>query len=71
LEKEPVRHEVLRESELIDYFQKAPIALHWLSGTGQILWANDFEMKMLGYTPEEYIGHSITEVRTQLLTTTT
>jgi hypothetical protein len=26
--------------ELVDFFQKAPIALHWLSSTGLILWAN-------------------------------
>jgi len=48
-------------SELIDFFQKAPIALHWLSGTGTILWANDTELDSLGYSAEEYIGHSITE----------
>lgn len=48
-------------TELIDFFQKAPIALHWLSGTGTILWANDTELESLGYTAEEYIGHSITE----------
>ena len=48
-------------SELIDFFQKAPIALHWLSGTGTVLWANDTELESLGYSAEEYIGHSITE----------
>lgn len=47
--------------EFIDFFQKAPIALHWLSGTGQIIWANDTELQTLGYTAEEYIGHSIME----------
>ena len=48
-------------SELIDFFQKAPIALHWLSSTGTILWANDTELESLGYSAEEYIGHSIAE----------
>ena len=48
-------------SELIDFFQHAPIALHWLSGTGVILWANDTELQSLGYSADEYIGHSITE----------
>ena len=47
--------------ELIDFFQHAPIALHWLSGTGVILWANDTELKSLGFTAEEYIGQSITK----------
>jgi hypothetical protein len=48
-------------SELIDFFQNAPIALHWLSGTGVILWANNTELQSMGYTADEYIGHSITE----------
>jgi PAS domain S-box-containing protein len=47
--------------ELVDFFQNAPISLHWLSSTGLILWANDTELISLGYTAEEYIGHSITE----------
>jgi len=29
-----------KDSELIDFFQNAPIALHWLSGTGHVMWAN-------------------------------
>jgi hypothetical protein len=49
-------------SEFVDFFQKAPIALHWLSGTGHVLWANDTEIESLGYSRDEYIGHSITEV---------
>lgn len=48
-------------SELIDFFQNAPIALHWLSGTGVILWANNTELQSMGYSADEYIGHSITE----------
>jgi hypothetical protein len=35
-------------SELADFFQNAPIALHWLSYTGLILWANNYEMLSLG-----------------------
>lgn len=48
-------------AELLDFFQNAPIALHWLSGTGHILWANNVELESLGYTAEEYIGHHIME----------
>jgi hypothetical protein len=44
------------EKELLDFLNKAPIAMHWLSGTGHVLWANETEMNVLGYTPEEYIG---------------
>ena len=49
------------ESELIDFFQNAPIALHWLNGSGIIVWANKKELDTLGYTAEEYIGHNIME----------
>ena len=44
------------QTEFVDFFDNAPIALHWLSDTGHVLWANKTEMSVLGYTPEEYIG---------------
>jgi|LauGreDrversion2_3_1035106.scaffolds.fasta_scaffold353961_1 hypothetical protein len=47
------------ERELLDFLNKAPIAMHWLSGTGHVLWANETEMNVLGYTAEEYIGKPI------------
>mmetsp|Transcript_60951 Transcript_60951/g.143523 ORF Transcript_60951/g.143523 Transcript_60951/m.143523 type:complete len:933 (-) Transcript_60951:410-3208(-) len=47
------------ERELLDFLNKAPIAMHWLSGTGHVLWANETEMNTLGYTAEEYIGQPI------------
>lgn len=34
-----------RDAELIDFFQHAPIALHWLSGEGKVLWANQTELR--------------------------
>mmetsp|Transcript_23630 Transcript_23630/g.75841 ORF Transcript_23630/g.75841 Transcript_23630/m.75841 type:complete len:705 (-) Transcript_23630:337-2451(-) len=49
----------VKDEELVDFFQNAPIALHWLSGTGHVVWANNTEMKTLGYTAEEYIGQPI------------
>lgn len=51
------------ENEFIDFFQNGPIALHWLSKTGHIIWANNTELETLGYTREEYIGHHIMEVK--------
>ena len=33
--------------------------MHWLSGTGHVLWANETELNVLGYTAEEYIGQPI------------
>jgi PAS domain S-box-containing protein len=50
-----------KQHELQDYFDNATIALHWVDENGIILWANAAELKMLGYTEEEYIGHSINE----------
>lgn len=48
-----------KDSELVDFFQNAPIALHWLSGDGIILWANQRELDVLGYTANEYIGQPV------------
>lgn len=45
--------------ELKDFFNKAPIALHWLAGNGKVLWANDRELEVLGYSREEYLGSDI------------
>ncbi|KAL9190659.1 hypothetical protein ACHAXT_000365 [Thalassiosira profunda] len=48
-----------KEAELIDFFNNAPIALHWLTGEGKVLWANQTELNVLGYTEEEYFGQDI------------
>lgn len=45
--------------ELRDFFNKAPIALHWLSDEGKVLWANDRELEVLEYSRSEYIGEDI------------
>ena len=50
-------------SDLIDFFQNAPLPLHWLSSTGHILWANKEELAILGYSADEYVGHELAEVR--------
>lgn len=49
----------IEADELRDFFNKAPIALHWLSDEGKVLWANDRELSVLGYSREEYIGEDI------------
>ncbi len=50
-----------RERELADFIENASVGLHWVGADGTILWANQAELDMLGYTREEYIGRSITE----------
>jgi PAS domain S-box-containing protein len=48
-------------ANLRDFVEKAPEGLHRLGPNGLILWSNQAELDMLGYTREEYIGHRITE----------
>jgi PAS domain S-box-containing protein len=50
-----------REAELADFFENAPVGLHWLGPDGTILRANRAELTMLGYEPTEYVGHDVRE----------
>ncbi|MEP7143224.1 MAG: PAS domain S-box protein [Ferruginibacter sp.] len=50
-----------KTSELQDYVDNAPIALHWVDAMGIIKWANKAELNLLGFIEEEYIGHHISE----------
>ena len=50
-----------KELELYDFIEKAALGLRRVGSDGVILWANKAEMDMLGYTPEEYIGHPFAE----------
>ncbi|MEY2466460.1 MAG: hypothetical protein QOD03_981 [Verrucomicrobiota bacterium] len=49
------------KEELTTFIENISLGLHWVGADGVILWANAAEYEMLGYTREEYIGHSITE----------
>jgi PAS domain S-box-containing protein len=49
------------QADLKDFVENASVGLHWVDGAGMILWANQAELDMLGYSREEYIGRSITE----------
>ena len=49
------------ERELADFFENASVGLHWVGPDGTILRVNQAELKMLGYTREEYVGHHIAE----------
>jgi PAS domain S-box-containing protein len=60
LEKELAR--VLeRERDLTDFIENASLGLHWVDADGKIIWANQAELDLLGYSREEYIGHQIAE----------
>jgi PAS domain S-box-containing protein len=54
--------QALRRSEAVlrDFVETSTICLHWVGADGTILWANQAELDLLGYTREEYIGRNIT-----------
>ncbi len=51
----------LRERELEDFLENAVEGLHQVGADGTILWANQAELDLLGYKPDQYIGHHIAE----------
>jgi PAS domain S-box-containing protein len=53
-----------KQKELADFIENAPTGMHWVGPDGQILWANQAELDMLGYTSEEYIGYPINDFHT-------
>ncbi|MBM3925434.1 MAG: PAS domain S-box protein [SAR202 cluster bacterium] len=50
-----------KEQELTDFVENATIGLHWVGPDGRVIWVNQAEVDLLGYTREEYIGHHISE----------
>ena len=56
-------HEALRrnESDLRDFVDNAAVGLHWVGADGAIVWANQTELDLLGYTEDEYFGHNIAD----------
>src|SRR5438874_6639570 len=56
-------HRSLRrdEGELADFFENAPVGLHWGGPDGIILRVNRAELDLLGYTLEQYVGRHIAE----------
>src|SRR5690349_16703832 len=52
-----------RRSEAIlrDFIETSTIGLHWVGADGTILWANQAELDLLGYSRDEYIGRNIVE----------
>ncbi|HEX2226787.1 MAG TPA: PAS domain S-box protein [Candidatus Binatia bacterium] len=49
------------EKELSDFFDTASLPLHWVGPDGTILRVNHAELKMLGYTRQEYLGRNIAD----------
>ena len=49
------------EQDLRDFIDNASVGMHWVGPDGIILWANQTELELLGYTREEYVGRHIAE----------
>ena len=49
----------LVDLELRECLNHAAEGLHWVAPDGTIVWANQTELDLLGYAPDEYIGHNI------------
>ena len=45
--------------ELTDFVENGLIPLRWVDQNGIIIWANQAELDLLGYSRAEYIGHPI------------
>ncbi|MCY0976893.1 PAS domain S-box protein [Chryseobacterium wangxinyae] len=60
IEKE---NEKLRErlEELSDFIENGSVPLHRVNGDGIIIWANQAELDLLGYSKDEYVGLPISQ----------
>lgn len=57
--KEAEKELLRRTNQLATFLDTAAMGLHRVGEDGTILWANDAELEMLGYSGEEYIGQHI------------
>ncbi|MEP0849011.1 MULTISPECIES: PAS domain S-box protein [Cyanophyceae] len=48
-----------REKDLFDFLENGVVGLHWVGANGEILWVNQAELDLLGYSWEEYVGQNI------------
>jgi hypothetical protein len=62
--KEMVENEFLRSHfDVVDLIHYAPLAIHVIDNKGILKYANKYELDLVEYSPTEYIGHSMREVR--------
>jgi PAS domain S-box-containing protein len=52
------------EKNLRSLLENAAEGIHWVDAKGGIVWANRADLELVGYAPEEYIGHHISEFHT-------
>ena len=51
----------LREKELTDFLENAAEGLHQVGPDARILWANPAQLRMLGYSADDYVGHHLAD----------
>ncbi|MBY0550809.1 MAG: PAS domain S-box protein [Candidatus Obscuribacterales bacterium] len=62
IERQRTARELERNrAELSDFFENAVVGLNWTTPTGVIIRANSSELKLLGYSAANYVGHNIEE----------
>lgn len=67
LEAEVHQHQITlaafknKDMELKDFIENAITPMHQVDDVGRIVWANQAELDLTGYSREEYIGHPITD----------
>ena len=44
-----------------NFLEHSSVGIHSVSAQGIILYANTYELEMLGYKKEEYVGHHVSE----------
>ncbi len=47
--------------DLRDFFENAPISMHWIGPDGTILRANSTVLAFFGYAADEFVGHNLAE----------
>lgn len=61
-ERQRTETELRRSREALrDFIESASIGLHWLDADGRIVWVNRFELELLGYGKDEFLGRPIAE----------
>ena len=50
-----------RDQDLLDFIENASLALHFVGDDGRIVWANQAELDLLGYTREELMSKPFIE----------
>src|SRR5581483_4420728 len=61
-ERKRAEAELRRSREVLaDFVENAAVGLHWAGPDGIVTWVNRYELEMLGYAKDEYVGRHIAE----------